>query len=151
MLQYAQQLCHQNDLDARAASKRSFDVKAKFRKFKIGDEVLLHIPSPPPGHNSKFYTPWRGIYKVTQKTSEWTYLVRKKGGKERRAHVNRLNFYDPKNSHEDPEITISEEDDEEDKEESVKEPVQDPNPNQRVTRSKTNNLPPPIDRFAQNT
>ena len=46
---------------------------------------------------------------------------------------------------------ISEEDDEEDKEESVKEPVQDPNPNQRVTRSKTNNLPPPINRFAQNT
>ena len=61
MLQYAQQLCHQNDLDARAASKRSFDVKAKSRKFKSGDEVLLHIPSPPPGHNSKFYTPWRGI------------------------------------------------------------------------------------------
>jgi hypothetical protein len=29
MLQYAQQLCHKNDLDARAASKRSFDVKAK--------------------------------------------------------------------------------------------------------------------------
>ena len=79
-------------------------------------------------------------------------LGKKKGGKERRAHVNRLKFYDPKkNSHEDPYITINEEDDEEDKEESVKEPVPNPNPNQRITRSKTNNLPPPINRFAQNT
>lgn len=114
MLQYAQQLCHKNDLDARAASKRSFDVKAKFRSFKINNNVLLHIPSPPPGHNSKFYTPWRGIYKVIKKTSDWTYLVRKKGGRVRKAHVNRLKFYDPKNSHEDPDIQISVEDDEED-------------------------------------
>ena len=151
MLQYAQQLCHKNDLDARAASKRSFDVRAKFRNFKIGDEVLLHIPSPPPGHNSKFYTPWRGIYKVTQKTSDWTYLVRKKGGRVRKAHVNRLKFYDPKNSHEDPDITISEEDDEEDKQEPVEKPSQVPDPNQRITRSKTKNLPPPINRFAHNT
>ena len=42
-------------------------------------------------------------------------------------------------------------DDEEDKQESVEEPVPSPNPNQRITRSKTNNLPPPINRFAQNT
>ena len=151
MLQYAQELCNRNDLDAKAANKRAFDVKAKARKFKIGDEVLLHIPSPPPGHNSKFYTPWRGIYKVTQQTSEWTYLVRKKGGRERKAHVNRLKFYDPKNSHEDPETTIREEDDEEDKEESVAEPAPSPETNQRITRSKTNNLPPPIDRFASST
>ena len=148
MLQYAQQLCHQNDLDARAASKRSFDVKAKSRSFKIGDEVLLHLPSPPPGHNSKFYTPWRGKYKITQKTSEWTYLVRKKGGRVRKAHVNRLKFYDPKNSHKDPDISITVEDDEEDQPVPIKEQVQNPNPNQRVTRSKTKNLPPPIERFS---
>ena len=72
-------------------------------------------------------------------------------GRERKAHVNRLKFYDPKNSHEDPEITISEEDDEEDKQEPVKKQVQVQNPNQRITRSKTKNLPPPINRFAHNT
>ena len=54
-------------------------------------------------------------------------------------------------SHEDPDITVGEEDDEEDTEESVKETVPSPNTNQRITRSKTNNLPPPIDRFASNT
>ena len=154
MLQYTQRLCYQNDLSARAASKRAFDVKAKFRSFKIGDEVLLHIPSPPKGHNSKFYTPWRGIYIVTQKTSQGTYLVKKNGqGKARKAHVNRLKFYDPKNSREDPAVRISDEDDEEDvnEQEDVKEPINKtpfiPNPNQRITRSKTKNLPPPIIRY----
>ena len=78
-------------------------------------------------------------------------MVRKKGGRERKAHVNRLKFYDPKNSHEDPEITIMEEDDEEDNEDSVTKPDPGPDTNQRITRSKTNNLPPPIDRFASNT
>ena len=154
MLQYTQRLCYQNDLSARAASKRAFDVKAKFKSFKIGDEVLLHIPAPPKGHNSKFYTPWRGIYIVTQKTSQGTYLVKKNGqGKARKAHVNRLKFYDPKNSREDPAVKISDEDDEEDveKQEDVKEPINKtpfiPNPNQRITRSKTKNLPPPIIRY----
>ena len=75
-------------------------------------------------------------------------MVRKKGGRVRRAHVNRLKFYDPKNSHEDPDITISVEDDEEDKPEPVEKPIQAPKPNQRITRSKTRNLPPPIERFS---
>jgi hypothetical protein len=155
LLQYAQQLCHKNDLDARAASKRSFDVKAKFRDFKIDDEVLLHIPSPPPGHNSKFYTPWRGIYKVVQKTSDLTYTVKKKGGRIRRAHVNRLKFYDPKNSHEDPTVQISVEDDEQDNHDTTTNSNQPTNQgdthtdtNQRITRSKTHSLPPSISRYS---
>ena len=81
LLQYAQKLCYTNDLDARAASKHSFDVKTKFKKFKIADEVLLFLPSPPKGHNSKFYNPWRGIYKIIEKTSPLTYVVSKKGGR----------------------------------------------------------------------
>merc|ERR1712086_302292 len=40
LLQYAQKLCYKNDLEARASSKRAFDVKTKFRKFKVKDEVL---------------------------------------------------------------------------------------------------------------
>ena len=76
--------------------------------------------------------------------------MRKKGGRERKAHVNRLKFYDPKHSHEDPDIQISVEDDEDDKQEPIDKEVKAPNPNQRVTRSKTRNLPPPITRFAPN-
>ena len=140
MLQYARQLCNQNDLSARAASKRAFDVKAKFRSFKVGDEVLLHIPSPPKGHNSKFYTPWRGIYKVTKKVSQGTYLVKKNGGKPRRAHVNRLKFYDPKNSHEDPSTQIGMDDDEPDARETTINQHPIIKENQRITRSMTKNL-----------
>ena len=62
-----------------------------------------------------------------------------------------------KNSREDPAVHISDEDDEEDAEDDAAEPkeVEEPltkvpfipNPNQRITRSKTKNLPPPITRY----
>ena len=131
MLQYTQKICYENDLESRAASKRAFDVKKKFRQFKIKDKVLLYIPSPPKGNNAKFYTPWRGVYKVVEKTSGLTYIVRKKGGRNRTAHVNRLKFYDPKNSHKDPEVLISIEEDENNQEIS-----QDNKQEENTTKSK---------------
>ena len=83
-----------------------------------------------------------------------TYIVRKKGGRNRTAHVNRLKFYDPKNSNKDPEVNISVEEDEpandilNDNLQSQKEndtknkihkiPVHDDN--MRMTRSKTKEL-----------
>ena len=157
MLQYAQRLCYNNDLDARAASKRSFDIKAKFRQFKIKDEVLLYFPSPPKGQNKKFYIPWRGIYEIVERTSPLTYLVKKKGGRNRRAHVNRLKFYDPKNSHEDPTVKISIEEDKEDNPDDIitipndlQERNEDTTKNYsgRITRSKTNSLPQRISRYS---
>ena len=157
MLQYAQRLCYRNDLDAKAASKRAFDIKAKFRQFKIKDEVLLYFPSPPKGENKKFYIPWRGIYHVVERTSPLTYLVKKKGGKNRRAHVNRMKFYDPKNSHDDPTVNISIEEDEEDNPDDIvtmpskmQEHYKEKNQmySGRITRSKTNSLPQKISRYS---
>ena len=113
LLQFAQNLVYQNDTAAKAASKRAFDIKSKKAQFKAGDQVLLHCPSPPPGSNSKFYRPWRGIYTILEKTSDLTYLVRKKGGRKLKAHVNRLKFFDPINHHEAPEVYLSLEEDEE--------------------------------------
>ena len=138
MLQYAQKLCYENDLESRAASKRAFDVKKKFRQFKVNDKVLLYIPSPPKGNNSKFYTPWRGVYIITQKTSKLTYIVHKKGGRNRTAHINRLKFYDPKNSHKDPEVKISVEEDE-----TIHDTLKDntEQKEQENTRDKTNIIP----------
>ena len=112
------------------------------------------MPSPPKGHNSKFYTPWRGVYKVVEKTSRLTYIVRKKGGRNRTAHVNRLKFYDPKNSHKDPEVLISIEEDENnqeisqdnkqedntDKSKHRKHNIPQYNENMRMTRSRTRAL-----------
>ena len=160
LLQYAQKLCYTNDVDARAASNRSFDVKTSFKRFKEEDDVLLYIPSPPKGENSKFYTPWRGIYKVVERTSQLTYVVRKKGGRPRRAHVNRLKFFDPLNSLEDPEVHISKDDDEKDQtddniqhteytqDQTSQNPTQHQPTNTRVTRSKTCSLPSPIARYS---
>ena len=58
--------------------------------FKIKDEVLLYLPSPPKGHNSKFHTPLRGVYTVVEKTSPLTYIVRKKGGRNKRLEIIQL-------------------------------------------------------------
>ena len=125
LLQYAQKLCYTNDLEAKAAMKRSFDIKSKFKRFKAGDDVLLYLPSPPKGGNSKFYTPWQGVFRVLERTSNLTYIVRKKGGRKRRAHVNRMKFFDPLNSLDDNNVFISLEDNEEDDQTDTVPPGQD--------------------------
>ena len=144
-------------MDARASSKRAFDAKAKFKQIKI--KVLLYLPSPPKGHNSKFYTPWRGIYHVIEITSPLTYIVRRKGGRKRKAHVNRLKFYNPMDSREDLLVKISIEYNEQDTNEDIQyvpddDPQNDDNANNnqhyqgRITRSKTNSQPQQISRFS---
>ena len=153
LLQYAHRLCHTNDVESKATMKRAFDIKTSFRSFKKGDSVLLHIPNPPKGQNKKFYSPWRGIYQILDKTSNLTYTLHKKGGRVRKAHVNRIKFYDPLNSIEDQEVMVSPEDDEpdHDPDTEVKDNDNDNdnvvNDNQRVTRSKTHSLPKPINRL----
>jgi hypothetical protein len=112
---------------------------------------------------------------VVERTSHLTYIVRKKGGRKRGAHVNRLKFFDPLNSIEDPNVHIGLDDDEPDQSsikmttendkenentlEKVNEPeIQDPPtqkqqlskelPNTRITRTKTNSLPKSISRYS---
>ena len=157
LLQYAQQLVCDNDYEAKNAMKRAFDVKSKHKQFKIGDQVLLYLPSPPQGQNSKFYTPWRGIYTVVKSTSKSTYEVRKKGGRIRRAHVNRLKFYDPLNSSDDKSILLSLDEDEIEEPKENEKTLNDlhssqrtavQNPDRRITRSATRSLPPPINRLS---
>ena len=77
--------------------------------------------------------------------------VKKKGGQIRRAHVNRLKFYDPKNSHEDPTVQIQGQDDEEDEQDLAITTDTPPNrseiiedQNRRITRR----VPPPISRYS---
>ena len=69
LLQHARQLISANSDEAKAASKRTYDIKTKARKFAPGDDVLLHFPDPPKGTSKKLYTPWRGIYTIIEKTS----------------------------------------------------------------------------------
>ena len=65
--------------------------------------------------------------------------MRKKGGRLKIAHINRIKYYDPENSKSDKDTHISYEDDEEAETTKL--------PSVRTTRSNTNNLPPPINRY----
>ena len=99
----------------------------------MGDEVLFHIPQVHTKYLSPTYTPWKGIYKVVQKTSNLTYTIKKKGGEIINAPADRLKFYDKKNSHKDPTVEISMKDDVTNEQLKI-------DPNQRLTRSKTRTI-----------
>ena len=99
---------------------------------------MLHYPDPPKGTSRKLYTPWRGIYTIVEKTNDLIYKLRKKGGRIKTAHINRIKYYDPENSDSDEDTHIS---NEEDKETEAQ-------PTGPTTRSRDSTLPPPIDRFA---
>ena len=98
LLQYARKLVNLNSEEAKAASKRTYDIKTKLRKFEVADQVLLHIPNPPKGISRKLYSPWRGIYSVVERTNDLIYKVWKKGGRVKIAHINRLKYFEPENS-----------------------------------------------------
>ena len=102
--------------------------------------MLLHFPDPPKGTSRKLYTPWWGIYTIIEKTSNLIYKLRKKGGRIKTAHINRIKYYDPENLDSDKDTRISNEEDEE----PETQPIQPTGP---TTRSRDNKLPPAINRF----
>ena len=53
LLQHARNLISANSEEAKAASKKAYDIKTKARKFAPGDSVLLHYPDPPRGTSRK--------------------------------------------------------------------------------------------------
>ena len=103
-------------------------------------QCILHFPDPPRGTSKKLYTPWRGIYTIIERTSDVVYKLRKKGGRVKTAHINRIKYYDPENSDSDKDTHISNEEDEE----PENQPKQQTGP---TTRSRDNTLPPAINRF----
>ena len=68
------------------------------------------------------------------------YKLRKKGGRVKTAHINRIKYYDPENSESEKDTHISNEEDEE----PETQPTQQTGP---TTRSRDNTLPPAINRF----
>ena len=85
--------------------------------------------------------------------------MRKKGGRIRDAHINRLKYYDPEDSNDDEEVHLSNNEDlgthdttqnEDATQTGDTHPARE-TPEGRTTRSKSNKLPPPIQRFTSAT
>jgi len=140
LLNCARELISSNSEEAKAASKRVYDTKTKEKRYKPGDSVLLHYSKPIKSDNTKPHLPWRGIYTIIEKDTNHTYKLKKKGGRTKIAHISQMKYYDPENSQSDENTQISHEDD-------LDAEIQ-PIPTGRTTRSSTNTLPPPIDRYS---
>ena len=78
-----------------------FNRKVHGEPFKEGDLVWLFEPHKP--KSRKFYLPWHGPFEVLSRTSEVTYMICKRGNKEKwqKVHFNRLKPYkgDPEVRH----------------------------------------------------
>ena len=70
-----------------------FNRKVHGEPFKEGDLVWLFEPHK--AKSRKFYLPWHGPFEVLSRTSEVTYMICKRGNKEKwqRVHFNRLKPY----------------------------------------------------------
>ena len=140
LLNCARELISSNSEEAKAASKRAYDTKTKEKRYKPGDSVLLHYPKPLKGNNTKPHLPWRGIYTIIEKDTDHIYKLKKKGGRTKIAHINQMRYYDLENSQSDKDTQISHKDDLDVEIQTL--------PMGRTTRSSTNTLPPPIDRYS---
>ena len=70
-----------------------FNRKVHGEPFKAGDLVWLFKPRK--AKSRKFYLPWHGPFEVFSRTSEVTYMICKRGNKEKwqKVHFNRLKPY----------------------------------------------------------
>ena len=111
LLLFAHDIVNKNNVEAKRASKRQYDKLAKERSFRVGDQVLVHYRLGPPGTNQKLTTTWRGIFTVEKVLGHNTYTLRKPSGRRTKVHADRMKFFDPIGSREDPDVRLQREDD----------------------------------------
>ena len=123
---FAHDIVNKNNIEAKKASKRQYDKLAKERTFRVGDQVLVHYRVGPPGTNQKLGTTWRGIFTVEKVLGHNTYTLRKPSGRKTKVHADRMKFFDPIGSREEPEVKLQRDDDDDvaDQDEVI-EPAQD--------------------------
>ena len=89
-LEETSKLAVQNAEISSGQYKKYYDLKTKNRSFKVGEEVLLLLPTS----SNKFSMQWRGPYKVEQCHDNGVDYVIKVKGKSKLFHVNMLKkFY----------------------------------------------------------
>ena len=126
LLMFAHDIVNKNNIEAKKASKRQYDKLAKERTFRVGDQVLVHYRVGPPGTNQKLGTTWRGIFTVEKVLGHNAYTLRKPSGRKTKVHADRMKFFDPIGSREEPEVKLQRDDDDDvaDQDEVI-EPAQD--------------------------
>ena len=82
------EIVKRNSASAQAKSKIYYDQKSKERNIKVGDEVLLLIPTS----KNKLKLQWKGPYTVENQPHKYNYRI-KINGKLRTYHVNMLRKY----------------------------------------------------------
>ncbi|UYV73599.1 K02A2.6-like [Cordylochernes scorpioides] len=90
-------IADENYRDRTMMTKCQYDLanRDRFRKFEVGDLVLLESSRRKPGKTEKFLPKYVGPYIITDRIKETTYRLRPQDGRnENRATVNVLNFAD---------------------------------------------------------
>ena len=90
LLQHTRTLAVESNEKACQEYRTYYNKKASTRRFAIGDKILVHYPSPPPGINPKFYQPWKGVYLVDQAHGKDAYTVAKPGGRPTKVEAQRM-------------------------------------------------------------
>ena len=81
-------LANDNDKLAKDRQKVYYDRSSRNRKFKVGDKVLLLLPTSA----NKLLAEWKGPYEIVRKLNKVDYIVRM-GDTEKSFHVNMLKIF----------------------------------------------------------
>ena len=87
---------------AQQSSKIYFDKKARHRSFKVGDSVLLMLPS----HSNRLEARWQGPFPVTKIVGVYDYQIQTESGKLKTFHINMLKGYNIRPTPTTPAIPI---------------------------------------------
>lgn len=82
------ELAHEELQKSKERYKKNYDKKAKSRYFKVGDFVLLLLPTD----NNKLLMQWKGPFKVVERVGQTDYKI-DMNGRLRLFHVNLLKKY----------------------------------------------------------
>ena len=87
------ELAHQTLGEMALKYKRYYEVKAKTRKLKVGDKVLVLLPTD----QNKLLLQWKGPYFVTERKYDNDYVINMEGIK-KTFHINMLKLYHERES-----------------------------------------------------
>jgi hypothetical protein len=79
-------------------TERLLRQKVSGKELKVGDQVMLYNPAVKLGRSPKLHCPWEiQPYDILEKMSDVDYKIRKRNGKAKIVHFNRLKKFVPSN------------------------------------------------------